>query len=291
MNMTPDPRWALVEKWREEADDLDPPEGEISLTHQLKLRDCADELEAALSQGEQTDEEPFAWHVDGPSAHFTCYTRADIEKAITEHCGDTGDDPDDYTATAMYLRPAKQQPELPTPPGMVLVPREPTEAMLEALHDEIGHEVQVGLNVDDNSTAEVSILEASTLPDAYRAMLAAAPAAQVAANCGTCGETIRAHPMTGTTCACAAAPAAVVDEAIAVDISEVLSAFDKAASIAQRHAGNIDAIEERGGEDADDPMEAIHFILHSAYHAWKRTYGRQQVSALTAALGQGVGHG
>jgi hypothetical protein len=85
-----------------------------------------------------------------------------------------------------------------------------------------------------------------------------------------------------------AATAQVPDDAMVRDLSEVLSAFDKAASIAQRCAGNVDAIEERGGEEADDPMERIHYILHNAYFAWRRTYGRQPIAAAPAAPKGGV---
>lgn len=59
----------------------------------------------------------------------------------------------------------------------VLVPREPTEAMLDALHDEIEHDVQTGMRIEngEDEYAEVSVLNNNSLPGAYRAMIAAAP--------------------------------------------------------------------------------------------------------------------
>jgi hypothetical protein len=56
--------------------------------------------------------------------------------------------------------------------GWQLVPVEPTEAMLNALHDAIGHDVQ---RINWDGYEEVSVLDVHTFPAAYRAMLVAAP--------------------------------------------------------------------------------------------------------------------
>jgi hypothetical protein len=67
-------------------------------------------------------------------------------------------------------------PSAPAESGWQWVPVEPTQEMIDALHDEIEHEVQTGTDQDGNY-AEVSVLDAATLPAAYRSMLKAAPSA------------------------------------------------------------------------------------------------------------------
>lgn len=63
--------------------------------------------------------------------------------------------------------------------GWVLVPITPTTAMLDALHDAIGHDVQTGTCWDGPTPrhAEVSVLDIESLPRAYAAMLSALPPA------------------------------------------------------------------------------------------------------------------
>lgn len=52
---------------------------------------------------------------------------------------------------------------------------EPTEGMIEALHDNIIHDVQTGLYCGDDPSeakyAAVSVLDSSSLPIAYRALI------------------------------------------------------------------------------------------------------------------------
>ncbi len=61
--------------------------------------------------------------------------------------------------------------------GWVMVPREPTAEMLEALHDDIVHGIETGCRTENGRTVyeDVSVLDATSLPEAYAAMLAAAP--------------------------------------------------------------------------------------------------------------------
>jgi hypothetical protein len=70
----------------------------------------------------------------------------------------------------------RANPSAPAESGWQWVPVEPTQEMIDALHDEIEHEVQTGTDQDGNY-AEVSVLDAATLPAAYRSMLKAAPSA------------------------------------------------------------------------------------------------------------------
>lgn len=111
------------------------------------LRDFARAIEAAIlaEQGklaEQAKADPMAW--------WCCLPGQDVVLLLEEPSDDRY--PQGYKAP-LYLHPA------PAPKGMVMVPREPTEAMIKA-----------GEEADDNC---MTTSPAYAATDIYRAMIAA----------------------------------------------------------------------------------------------------------------------
>lgn len=65
----------------------------------------ARKLERALTTQQAPSAEPVVYFIGGPSSTAWVWQRDEIEKVIADLCRAYGDDPDDYTVTALYNTP------------------------------------------------------------------------------------------------------------------------------------------------------------------------------------------
>lgn len=113
----------LVADWRERADELGDARDPITLTHQLKLRDCANELEISILTAAGEAQREVAWACTDYDGHVGVgLTKEEAKRRAGESCNEY-----------FPLYAAK-----PAPAGMVLVPRELTAEMYSAFNSHNG---------------------------------------------------------------------------------------------------------------------------------------------------------
>lgn len=135
--------------------------------------------ECHIQPGETCDicgaAEPFAWRNKPPIASESWTITTDREMVQMRKA-------DGWLVEPLYAAPqpdtaGREEPAV----AWQLVPKKPTQAMLDALHDNIEHNIQTGYGGQDvNGNGiyeECSVLESISLPTAYEEMLTAAPVA------------------------------------------------------------------------------------------------------------------
>lgn len=190
--MTANPLLALEQKWRDEAPSRAEQLNGVTSTAAQVLHSCADELAAALSQAGVVETRCYVGDMKTSAGtdYYVCierngkritphkYTirgRAEYDVAMWNNVLNDAPEPDILAyETAPPINPPEVDSRLIVPEGFVLVPREPTEAMLAAAAARIK---------EVTTTIEAGPAKGATLVrephyNAYRAMLAAAPAAQ-----------------------------------------------------------------------------------------------------------------
>lgn len=274
----------LVEKWREIGAAADRRNGETDCG--VAFAQCAAELESILTAAGEAQGEPFAYFIDGPGGFWTCYKKDQIELQIAEHCGVHKEDAEDYTATAMFLHP--YQPTAPSgipddhldgeyaaPAVMVLVPREPTGDM----YDEGEREIAFG----------------NDFSDAWKAAIAAAPAAQVvdirsraaaeqfnwqSAVLDALANTCQDFPI-GTT------PKTIIDAVIAWHVKAALDPAVSSEAAALLSAAPAVVVDEAMVERATGAYRSEIHRINGHHTYWGPAHPGALRAALAAALSQG----